>query len=131
MRKNEFSKRFRLKARNDFMYLKEGSLKRFTPSMAIYFKRSRLGQSETRVGLAVSKKTGCSVKRNRFKRILRETFRASSQKFIGIDGLIVINPSFVKKVLNQEELEKILKDDFCKLLSDASYLIKRIPQEKL
>ena len=44
--------------------------------------------SRTRVGITVTKKIGCAVKRNRIKRVVREYFRLHKN---GIDGTWDIN----------------------------------------
>ncbi len=73
----------------------------------IYHKENRYGNL-SRLGIAVNKKVGCSVKRNRLKRITREWFRKSEVTMTGKDFLIVLNPNKFQssKVKIDLEIEK-------------------------
>ena len=113
----QFSKSHRLLTSEDFLYLKEGSSYiKFYPLIA-YFKKSRLVQPETRLGISVSKKVGNSFTRNRFKRIVRERFRLSDIRLLGIDLLFVVSPQLSKISLAEGEvlLEKALREIFATL----------------
>ena len=54
------------------------------------FYGDSLVKGQTRIGIAVSKKFGKAVVRNRVKRILREEFRLSPFRDRGVDALLVI-----------------------------------------
>lgn len=63
---------YRLKKEKDFnLVFKKGS-KLYSPYITLLYIKS----PELKVGYAVSKKHGCSVKRNKIKRLLRESFRS-------------------------------------------------------
>ncbi len=46
-------------------------------------------QEHARLGLAVSRKYGNAVRRNKLKRCLRETFRIGSLRNLGVDLLVI------------------------------------------
>jgi len=62
--------------------------KRHTRSLLILTRRNPLGTN--RLGIAVSKKYGNSVKRNRIKRILREVFRRNRHLFEASADVVVV-----------------------------------------
>jgi ribonuclease P protein component len=74
-----FPKQDRLLARGEFLRVQRGGRKYSTRSLLILVKPNRLGR--TRVGIAVSKKYGNSVQRNRIKRLLREVVRRNRLLF--------------------------------------------------
>ena len=48
------------------------------------------GRDENRLGLTVSAKMGCAVKRNKVRRRLREIYRLNEEKFVpGFDFVVV------------------------------------------
>lgn len=63
----------------------------------------------SRIGLVISKKNvGCSVARNRIKRLCRETFRHKNQIFSSIDVVVLAKPG-ISKLDNKEILVLIDK----------------------
>lgn len=63
---------YRLKKEKDFNLIFKKGKKIFSKSLTLIY----LEANELKVGYAVSKKHGGSVKRNRVKRLLRESFRS-------------------------------------------------------
>ena len=62
-----------IKQNHEFRRLYNKGRSAVTPSMVVYCRKSRLPHN--RLGITVSVKLGCAVKRNRARRRLRELFR--------------------------------------------------------
>jgi ribonuclease P protein component len=118
----KFSKDFRLRSKRDFENLKSGSKRIATPLMALYFKNNQEELGRTRIGFSISRKVGCSVVRNRVKRLMREEFRVSASKYLAIDFNLVINPIVAKKFCNDlSSLEESLIQDFLVILKKLKH----------
>jgi len=92
---------YRLKRSVDFEKVFKKGKRAFSNSLTlIYFKSESL-----KVGYAVSKKHGKSVKRNRIKRLLRESFR-SLMPLIKDDFFFV----FIPKIKEEYTLLEFKKD---------------------
>ncbi len=63
---------YRLKKEKDFNLVFKKGKKIYSPCITLLYYQS----SEIKAGFAVSKKHGSSVKRNKIKRLLRESFRS-------------------------------------------------------
>lgn len=87
-RDERFPKRSRLLRRPEYLRVQRGGRKLHTRSLLILVKPNKLGR--TRLGIAVSKKFGDSVQRNRAKRVVREVFRRNRRLFPGSVDLVVI-----------------------------------------
>lgn len=84
----------------------------------MYIKK---GNSNTnKLGIAVSKKQGKAVKRNRIKRLIRENYKNFESKIeIGTQILIIIN-----KEKNIEEIKfKDIENNFQRTLKKANILV--------
>ena len=95
--KDSQDKKFKLlsvKLRRDFRRIYARGQKKYTSSLVIYVLFNR--EKKTRVGISVSKKIGCAVKRNRARRIIREAFR-NLKLDIGKDIVVVAKPVILGK----------------------------------
>ena len=77
-----------IKQNHEFRRLYNKGKSALTPSMVVYCRKSRLPHN--RLGITVSTKLGCAVKRNRARRRLRELFRLAQPRLKqGYDVVIV------------------------------------------
>ncbi|MBT3234748.1 MAG: ribonuclease P protein component [Bdellovibrionales bacterium] len=100
---HSFGKEHRLLSKKDFSYLRDRSRRVSTSTLLIYYKKSRVGESATRLGISISKKVGSAVRRNRLKRLIREFFRTSNFGHMGKDILVVVSP----RLLKEEDYNKV------------------------
>lgn len=83
----------------------------------VVFARNREDEDAWRLGLAVTKKTGCAVIRNRVKRVVREFFRCN-RNYIGngFDLVVVpkrtLEPRALTYAVAEQELKPLLAS-FC------------------
>lgn len=68
-------RRHRLKKRSEFAACYEAGRRYFSKNFIVFVRTTDIGAKNWRIGLAVTKKNGSAVARNRIKRILREFFR--------------------------------------------------------
>jgi ribonuclease P protein component len=60
------------------------------------------GEPDSRLGISVPAKTGCAVRRNRIKRIVRETFRLHREIFpSSCDIVFTVRPEFSLQGLSE------------------------------
>lgn len=86
-----FKKSSRLRSKSDFSYLRSSKLKVKSSLLTVVYSDTQTGLSESRIGMAISKKSGNAVNRNLVKRVLREEFRNSQFRHIGKDCLLILN----------------------------------------
>jgi len=90
--------------------------------LVVFAARNEL--AHPRLGLAVGKRVGSAVKRNRFKRLIRESFRLLQDQLprvgeCGVDLVVSVHP--------HEELEQ---KDYQRLLNDlAAMLVPRLERD--
>lgn len=99
----ELKKRdYRLKSQKDFSYVFKNGKRVYSKTLSLIYANSLNG---LKVGFAVGKKHGGSVRRNYIKRILRESFR-SFMPFLQQNFFFVIIP----KVLDDYSLNEYKKE---------------------
>jgi ribonuclease P protein component len=102
-----FPKIDRLLKRNDFVRVQKRGRKLHTRSLLILIYPNRL--SRNRIGIAVSKKYGNSVQRNRIKRLIRELFRRNRGMFTAKSDIVVV-PKRVRHTVTYDLLLEELED---------------------
>ena len=106
-----------IKQNHEFRRLYNKGKNAVTPSMVIYCRKSRYPHN--RLGITVSTKLGCAVKRNRARRRLRELFRLAQPRMKqGYDVVIVARTRAVTIP------HKKLLSDFDRALAQLDLLAK-------
>lgn len=103
-----FSKKDRLLRRADFVRVQSRGRKVYTKSLLMLVLENRIGR--TRLGIAVSKKIGNSVKRNKWKRMIREIFRKNGSLFPTTVDVVIIPkriPYMITYTMLLEEIKHI------------------------
>jgi ribonuclease P protein component len=85
---DRFPRSLRLTSRRQFKAVYAHGLRVASPGFTVFGKPN--GLDHCRVGLTVTRKTGCAVVRNRAKRVLREVFRLN-RHHLGMPMDLVIN----------------------------------------
>ncbi|MDR2488787.1 MAG: ribonuclease P protein component [Desulfovibrio sp.] len=85
-----FSSEHRLKKRPDFVRCYEHGRRFFSDNFVLFVRRRSDGVLPWRLGIAVTKKTGVAIRRNRVRRLIRECFRLAQQRVpAGYDYVVV------------------------------------------
>ena len=84
---NTFPKSSRLLAAGDFRNVFKNGRKYVTPALVFHVLGTE--RESSRLGLAVSRKVGKAVKRNRIKRRIRDIFRCRSRELPGSHDLVI------------------------------------------
>lgn len=81
----------RLRKRAQFLRVQRRRHRASGKRLSVYGRSNRLGHS--RIGITVSKKVGNAVRRNRWKRLIREAFRRNKHRFpAGFDFVFIVSP---------------------------------------
>jgi ribonuclease P protein component len=88
MSNNRFPKRVRLLRAGEFESVFAARNSASDPWIVLYGAASTAGHP--RLGLTVSRRVGCAVERNRWKRLLREAFRLSQHDLPALDLICVV-----------------------------------------
>ncbi len=82
----------RLRQRVEFLRTQRRGSRRSSRNLVVY-ARERTDQTWTRLGVTVSRKVGNAVRRNRWKRLLREAFRRNKRRIpAGWDLVVIVKP---------------------------------------
>jgi len=82
----------RLRRRAQFLHAQRTGRRMASENLAVYAARNTLGI--TRLGITTSRKVGNAVRRNRWRRLIREAFRLEKQSFpAGYDLVVIVAPS--------------------------------------
>ncbi|MCD4670456.1 MAG: ribonuclease P protein component [Actinomycetia bacterium] len=96
-----FRRRQRLKRRVDFQRVRRTACSAADQRLIVYVVGNGLGHS--RLGLSVGKRVGPAVRRNRVKRLLRESFRLLQHELpAGLDLMVIPRPK-VRATLREFE----------------------------
>lgn len=82
---NAFPNVVRLRKRTEFLRLTNAQNKFAGRGILVVWIQNNANIETARIGITVSKKIGCAVKRNRIKRVIRDIFRRNRTKLIAAD----------------------------------------------
>lgn len=116
MIEHNFSKSYRLTSRKDFQYLRNFGKKFSTPLLLVIYQKSRIDSSHTRIGIGVRRKVGNAVVRNQIKKLVKESFRKSDYRDLGLDVLWIINPRKAQTFGSISDLKIAIRNDLFYLL---------------
>jgi ribonuclease P protein component len=103
-KKHAFPRTHRLKGKETFAGVYDARVRETRGPITIYAKPNSV--SHPRLGLSISRRVGTAPRRNRIKRLLRDSFRLMQHEFPrGYDWIIVARPH---KPLALAEYQKIL-----------------------
>lgn len=110
MRPHTFARASRLSGQRAFAAVYEHRTRRSAGPLTVYARPNALAFS--RLGLSISRRTGSAVRRNRFKRLIREAFRLTRADLPqGYDWIVVIRAHEpVKMQEYQEKLRRLMGD---------------------
>lgn len=104
-----------LKGNHDFKRLYSRARSYVTKSLVLYVMKNR--RNHNRLGITVSKKLGCAVKRNRAKRVIREAYRLNESNVrTGFDFVVVARG----RILNMKTAD--VQRDLCGTMKNAGVL---------
>ena len=107
----KFPKSEKILNRADFVKLNRSGKRLYTKHFTLITKQN--GQGVTRLGVTVSKKTGNAVKRNRVKRLIRESFRLNKIHFPQGHDIVIIAKKDAR-YLDFWKIKEELGTVFCK-----------------
>ena len=98
--------RARLRKKRDFQHVFKGGWRVGNERLRLVIRENDLGYS--RLGLAVGRRVGNAVVRNRVKRRLREIFRKERQRFPGALDVVVVPQAKVVELSYDQLCEQLV-----------------------
>lgn len=90
-RRYTFARSYRLRGRNAFRAVREAGVRESRGPLTLWAVRNALGHH--RLGISIGRHVGTAVKRNRIKRLLRESFRLMQHDIpAGYDLVVAVRP---------------------------------------
>ena len=117
IRKNKFTKKQRILKRREFDEVFAAKNSASDQNIIIYIKFNT--SQYNRLGIVIGKKLGNAVKRNRFKRIVREAFRVSDFETDCCFDMIVLPRKPLNTELSSSDIEKSLQFLILKISSNG------------
>ncbi|MEA3486432.1 MAG: ribonuclease P protein component [Thermodesulfobacteriota bacterium] len=100
MEKQSFGKKERVRKRKSYLNIYQRGVRVHSSSFTVILSPNPSG--EKRFGVAVSKKVGNAVKRNRIKRLLREFFRLNKDRLPDSRDVVIIAKKNVSSLKYQD-----------------------------
>lgn len=98
-----FPKSRRIRSRKEFSAVFEKRLRASRGPLVLFGLRNELGFS--RLAVSTPRKVGMAVKRNRIRRLLRESFRLLQNELpVGYDWVVVVRPHEPQKLADYQRL---------------------------
>ena len=107
MSNNSFPKNVRLLKRAQFLELSKKGQKIHTGFFIVVVLEGKT--QNNRIGITASKKIGNAVKRNRIKRLIRESFRLRRENLSGNKDINIIVRKTLTTLSNKQIIEKLDK----------------------
>lgn len=101
-----FSKKYHLRSKRDFSYLRVKPKVLSDSGVRFYFKKARVSDC-SRLGVSIARKVGKATARNKLRRVIRESFRQCDFKHLGYDVLIVVSNRLLNKISLEEGKDQI------------------------
>jgi len=113
---NSLSRTNKLTKKSEFLRLREGAKKFVTKHWIVFYREN--GLDTPRLAISISGRFGNAVKRNRFRRLIKEAFREKKEEFKGFDLHFVAKKS--KHATEQKIMEQEIRSDFFRFLRQRS-----------
>lgn len=111
---NRFLRQHRLLTAKEYQAVFQSGCRIYNQQLTLLARNNQLAYS--RLGLIVAKKqVAKATKRNRFKRLIRESFRGRQEQLQGLDIVVLVNKASL--MLDNHELAKCLDYQWLKLLA--------------
>jgi ribonuclease P protein component len=119
MKREDFPKKIKVKKSSEFNRIMKSGTKKLGGNIVLY--RIRSPEEGQKFGIKISKGIKGAVKRNKIKRIIRETLRKNKDKFDSNEKVVVLVKAPAKGMKRIANTPKI---DFEKLKVELENLIK-------